>query len=331
MSSSIFVTGATGFIGGNLVRQLLRRGEHVHALCRASSDVSALHDQRVRIVHGEVTDPKAVEEGMKGCDRVYHLAGYARNWAKDKQTYHNVNVRGTETVLEVARRLGVRRIVVTSTELTFGPSNGIPVDETTVRSLQFFTEYERSKHEAEIVVVRYARQGLHAVIVNPTRVFGPGALTEGNSVTKMIDWYLSGKWRFILGNGTNVGNYGFVDDVVKGHILAMESGKPGEKYILGGENISFNQFFEALATVSNRKYRLVKIPSAVAFTVASFEAARGRWFNYHPLITPEWTRVFLADWQRSSAKAQRELGYVVTPFLESLEQTVTWLEQTRKA
>jgi farnesol dehydrogenase len=232
-----------------------------------------------------------------------------------------------KNILDAAVKHGVKKVVFTSTSLTLGPSNGAPVSESAVRSAAFFTEYEYSKFIAEKEIRNYLQAGLNVVIVNPTRVFGPGLLNEGNSVTRMIHMYLQGKWRLVLGDGRGIGNYVFVGDVVRGHLLAMEHGRQGERYILGGENISYNDFFKLLAELANRNYRMFHVPPALALAVSELEKWRAQRLNHYPKITPGWTQLFLADWAYSIARAERELGYTTTPLREALATTIAWLEQ----
>ena len=330
MEKSILVTGATGFIGGHLARKLAERGEHVHALCRRSANLAELQHENITIHYGDILDRKSIESAMEGCDRVFHLAAYARNWAKNPQTFIDINVGGLRNVLEAAQQQRIRRVVFTSSELTIGPSNGIPANESTDRTSGAFTEYENSKLLAEEEAKRYVRNGLDVVIVNPTRVFGPGLLSEGNSVTRMIQLYMEGKWRAILGDGNLVGNYAYVQDVIAGQILAMERGRAGERYVLGGENVSFHELFEAISDISGRRYRMFHLPGSLALLFSRFERQRARWTGGYPLITPGWVNVFLADWACSTAKAETELGYSVTPLREALANTIGWLEDEKE-
>jgi len=321
----IFLTGATGFIGIPLTHFLAGLGHSVRLLSRPASDLTPFAGLPVEVRPGDVLDQGSLSDALRGCDAVFHLAGYAKNWAKDPGTFFRVNVLGLRNVLKAARRNSVPRIVFTSTSVTFGPSSGRPVTESDVRSVAFFTEYERTKYLAEQEAVRHVRSGLDVVMVNPTRVFGPGALTESNSVTKMIHLYLRGQWRLVLGSGRAVGNYAFIDDVVKGHWLALQHGRPGEKYILGGDNLDYEGFFRTLASVSRCRRRMAHVPPQLALAVSKLEALRASRFGHYPLITPSWLRTFLADWAFSSEKAQRELGYRTTPFARAVEETVRWL------
>lgn len=322
------VTGGLGFVGAKLVEALVGSGELVNILNLPVPGVSPGRHGRKNIFLGDIRSETAVAEAMKNCDRVFHLAAYARNWAKDPNTFFDVNVRGTHTVLSMARALGVSRVVYTSSNLTLGPSNGDAITESIPRTTDFFTEYERSKFLAENLVRNYVRQGLDVVIVNPTRIYGPGPLDESNSVTKMILWYLQGKWRLILGNGNAVGNYVYVEDVVRGHMLAMARGKTNENYILGGENVSFNNFFAQLAQVGGRTFRLMHLPASIALSFSRFERLRAHLFGHYPLITPGWARTFLTDWQNSCAKAQTDLRYVPLGLNDGMVRTVRWLESS---
>ncbi len=323
----VFVTGATGFIGTKLVQELVRRGCSVRALTRASSKTDGLDGKRVELVQGSTLDPDSLRRGMQGCEQVYHLAAYAKNWAREREVFFQQNVNGTRHVLSAAQACGVKRLVVTSTIVTLGPTAaGVVGDENMARMTQrFFTEYEESKTLAEREILQWVARGGPAVIVNPTRVYGPGKLTEGNSVTLMIDQYARGRLPVLLNGGVNVGNYAFVDDLVRGHVLAMEKGRVGERYILGGENVSLKGFFELVDEAMGRSHRQISLPPWAALAFGRFEQMRAGWFGIHPQITPGWVETFLADWAYSCAKADRELGYTITPLREGIRATCEWL------
>jgi len=325
----ILVTGGNGFIGSRLASHLAERGEIVNVLDLPTAHGDRFRHCNVHFFSGDILNADDVERALHGCDRVYHLAAYARNWAPDERTFYEVNVRGTEVVLAAALRLRVKKVVHTSSNVTLGPSNGVLTSESTHRTDEFFTPYEHSKYLAEELVRRYVKRGLDVVIVNPTRVFGPGPINESNSVTKMIAWYLEGNWHWILGNGKMVGNYVYVDDLIEGYVRAMEYGRSGENYILGGENISFNGFFNMLSNVAKRRYRLFHLPAWLAKSFSKVEEFRSRHFRHYPLITQGWAKTFLADWANSCEKAERELGYVITPFNVAMKKTIGWIEQKR--
>ncbi|MBI4429215.1 MAG: NAD-dependent epimerase/dehydratase family protein [Ignavibacteriales bacterium] len=320
----ILVTGGTGYIGSKLVERLVQQGERVNVLGFPADQEFSFPLEQVCFFVGDVLNQSLLDRAMQRCDRVFHLAAYARNWSKDVKTFFRVNVDGTRAVLDTAIKNNIRKVVCTSTNLTFGPSNGKAVDESAKRQPVFYTPYERSKFIAEQLVRSYVRKGLHVVMVNPTRVFGPGALVESNAVTKMMKWYTEGKWRLILGDGRAVGNYVFVDDVVQGHLLAMEYGKAGENYILGGENLSFNEFFATLAELSGKR-RMIHLSAALAMVYARFERFLAQRFSHHPVISPGWAQTFLANWANSTTKAESELGYRPTPAREAMRKTLEWL------
>ncbi len=325
----VFVTGASGFIGGRLVAELVKRGCQVRALARPTSLIPQTHDGQVEWVQGDLLDRESLGRGINGCDAVFHLAACARNWAPQRDLFFRQNVEGTRNVLTAAYAAGVRRLVCTSTIVTLGPTPpGKLADESTPRlTSRFFTEYEESKAQAERESLAWAQRGLSVVIVNPTRVFGPGKLTEGNSVTLMIDQYDRGRLPVLLNQGRNQGNYVFVEDLVQGHLLALERGRPGERYILGGENASLKEFFSLVDAATGRSHRQINLPPSLALAFAHFEQLKAKWLGIHPKITPGWVETFLTDWTYSSAKAQKELGYRITPLAEGIRLTCAWLRE----
>ena len=330
---TVFVTGATGFIGTTLVNQLIQRGHSVRALSRATSNTEGLSHERIRLVRGDIMDLDSLRRGMDGCTQVYHLAAYAKNWAKDSSIFFRQNLDGMKNVFQAAREAGIRRIVFTSTIVSFGPTPaGVVGDESMPRITQhYFTEYEESKTVAEQEALKLAAEGFPVVIVNPTRVYGPGKLTEGNSVSLMLDMYQRGKLPILLNKGKDVGNYVLVDDLVEGHILAMEKGRIGERYILGGENASLKGLFTLVDEITGKRHLQVSLAPRVAMIYAGLEQRKAEWFGLYPQITPGWVETFLHDWAYSSAKAERELGYRITPLREGVRRTLAWIRRTREA
>ncbi|MDP2884230.1 MAG: SDR family oxidoreductase [Ignavibacteria bacterium] len=329
----VFVTGSTGFIGTKLVNELVQRGHTVHALTRRTSNKEGLSHERIKLVTGDIQDRTSLQKGMEGCNQVYHLAAYAKNWSRDTSVFYKQNVEGMRNVFEVAKAAGVERVVFTSTIVAFGPTPaGVIGNEDMPRITQrFYTEYEETKSIAEKEALQYAASGFPVVIVNPTRVYGPGKLTEGNSVSLMIDMYDRGKVPVLLNGGNDVGNYVLVDDLVRGHILAMEKGRIGERYILGGENASLKQIFEMVDKVSGKKHFQMNLPPRFAYLYSGFEKKKAEWLGIYPQITPGWVETFLQDWVYSTAKAERELGYTIVPLKEGIRMTYEWLMQQRNS
>jgi len=321
------ITGATGFIGNRLVNELLNLGAEVHVLARSQKKVVELYGNKVTFFGGDLWNTDVIDEATRNCDIIFHLAAFANIWSKDKMLAYKTNVTGTKNILEAALRNKINKVVFTSSAAVFPPSqNGEEIDETFLLPEIFLTDYETTKVIAEQLCIEYSKKGLDVVIVNPPRVFGPGLLNKSNSVTILIEKYINGNWRIIPGNGEAIGNYVFIDDVVKGHILAWENGISGEKYILGGTNISFNGFFNTLSKVSGKNYALFHLPFSLVLAVSKFELFIAETFGKSPLITPPWARRYLQNKPVSSKKAITHLKYAVTPLEEGMHKTIEWLK-----
>ncbi len=318
------ITGATGYVGQALVRKLAGSGLPVHALFRSKDKAEAIRSPHVTLFHGDLLDPESLLEAMDGCRFVFHTGALTGIWCRNPDLYHQINVQGTKNVIECALESGVNKIVITSTAGVFGPSP-TPADETRRYSSRFFTEYEKTKADADRLTDNYRQKNIHIVIVHPTRIYGPGPSGQSNSVTRMIRLYLAGKWRFLLGDGRSRGNYVYIDDVVDGHILAMNQGVSQENYILGGENISYNRFFDLLKNVSGKKYRLVHIPYWSVLWLSKMMRMTADNLSRPPALTPEIVRKLNADWVVSSGKAAAELGYSPAGLCEGLTKTIAWI------
>ena len=341
-TNKVFVTGATGFIGQRLVQALTDRGEKIRALSRRErpevppgfgwQDGGPLARPGVELVRGDITDRESLARAMEGCDRVFHLAAYAKNWAPDPATYDRMNVEGMHNVFDAAEKLGVRRVVWTSTQLTLGPTRPgeEPGEDAPRITDRFLTDYERTKTIAERQALERAGRGLPVVIVNPCRVYGPGLLTEGNSVSLLIDQYDRGQVPVLLNRGVNVGNWVLVDDVVQGHLLAMDKGRVGQRYLLGGENASLKRFFRLIDEVSGKHHFQLPILRFAPLIFGYLQKKRADLFHVYPQITPGWVRTFLVEWAHNSKKAQQELGYRPTPLAEGLRITYQWLQRVQK-
>lgn len=254
----IFATGATGFIGSGLVKKLAEKGDEVHCLVRSREKFAEIQGKNMYPVFGDLDNLDTLNAGTEACDTVYHLAAYAKPWSADQNLSYRINVLGTLNLLESRLKNKVKKFVFTSSAAVLGPSaENQVVDETVERTIPFFNDYEAEKSMAENLVLEYSRKGLPVVILNPTRVYGPGPVNESNSVTKIILHYLIGTWLIIPGGGTKTGNYVYIDDVVDGHIHAAAYGLNGERYLLGGENLTFNRVFRVLAEITQKKRLLV--------------------------------------------------------------------------
>ncbi len=322
-----FVTGATGFIGGRLVKRLVDDGHTVHALVRSKTKARRMLPDSVRLFEGDLDNIEIIRQGMKGCAGAFHLAAYAKVWSKDPALPYRVNVAGTRNILDAAKQLNLQKVVFTSTGGTLNPSDGhIPVDEETPRTIDFFNDYESTKSKAENLAQQYAGQGLHVVTVNPTRVYGPGTENQSAAMTMIIRKFHKGIWRIIPGSGKKFGNYVFIDDVVEGHLMAMEKGRAGHRYIIGGENVTYDQFFETLKKVTGQKRIMVHIPYGLLNFVVWMQFMATRLVGKMPLITPKWIRKYLHHWACSSRKSKVELGYRITTLEKGIEKTIEWIE-----
>jgi nucleoside-diphosphate-sugar epimerase len=324
--SNVLVTGATGFVGKQLALRLAGSGHKVHAMYRSEANINELEHPNIRLFKGTLTDLASIDNAMKGCDQVYHLAAFAAVWTRKPEEIYEQNVQGTTNILESALKHGVKKVVHTSTAGVFGPSGEKPNSEDNPIPETHFVHYDRSKARAEETINTYVRDGMDVIIVNPTRVFGPGKLGDSNGVTRMIRDYIKGKWHIIPGSGQSVGNYVYIDDVVEGHILAMEKGRTGERYLLGGSDLSFNEFFNILKEVTGSHYFLIKVPLFIGISIAAIMLTIAKLTGRMPLITPGLLKRYSHHWAVSSEKARSELGYDPVDFREGLRRTVEWLQ-----
>jgi farnesol dehydrogenase len=324
-----FITGSNGYIGSWLVRRLREQGHTIHALVRDPKRAEHLVGEGVHLFKGDIMDPASLEKAMEGTDGVFHMAAFAKVWAKNPKTFFDLNVVATNHVLDAAKKLNIKRTVVTSTAGVFGASLYGTINEKSSRDLDFFNEYESSKALSESKIKDYVIDGLDVVIVSPTRVYGPFVQGKPESVTLLVDKFVNGSWRIIPGDGSKIGNYVYVDDVVQGHILAMERGKTGHTYILGGTNHDYNEFFDTLKNVTGIRRRMIHMPISFQMLFSRFQLLKTK-FGGEPLITPKWIAKGKYDWKVDPSKAVNELGLQITPLDEGLRRTVEWVRSQNK-
>jgi len=321
-----FVTGGTGFIGGAVVRQLLEAGHSVRALVRPGADTRQLDGLQVERVTGDLDGGGDPQAWMAGCEWVFHVAALYRYWGCRWEDFYRTNVEGTRRVLEAARLAGAQRVVYTSSIAALGlhPDHS-PADEETPSSLEDrIGPYQRSKFMAQQVALEQGRLGLPVVIVNPSTPVGVGDLKPTPSGQIIVD-FLNGRMFAYVDAGLNIVG---VEDVAAGHLLAAERGRVGERYILGGENLTLRELLDLLAEVSGRPRVRRRIPHGVALAWSYVDTALARLNPRHvPAATPE--KVRLAhhyEWYDSS-KALRELGLPHTPVREALRKAVEWYRE----
>ncbi len=322
----ILVTGASGYIGNNLAHKLARMGNRVHALVRSHSARGSLQHPNITIFKGDILEKAELLEAMKGCQQVYHTAARVGIWAKDPAVFYEVNVAGTRNVLNAILETGVARSVFTSTCGVIGPSLNEPMTERDPRIKGFAIDYDLSKKMGEDMIIQYAREGMDAVIVSPSKVYGPGNISHSLTANAVIEKFLKKQIAFIPLPGTYKVCFAFVDDIVNGHLLAMEKGTPGEKYILGGINISYREFFERIRSIAHCKGHIIQLPKNVIKGWQLLQQLNYKITGSHPRFTKRSIDHIFSNYTFSSEKASRELGYRITPLEEALNKTIHFLK-----
>ncbi len=318
----VLVTGATGYVGHNLALTLAQQGNEVNILVRNPSSVFIPGHRHIHVFTGDITEKVSILPAMRGCERVFHTAALVRLYASKPSSFYDINVEGTRHVLQVALDTGVRKFIFTSTCGVIGPSLNKPMNETDPRIAGFNNDYDLSKFMAERLVADYAKLGLFTVIASVAKVYGPGVETHPLSVNEIIRRFIQGKVSFCPSPGDLVSNYVFIDDLVKGHIQAIENGKSGEKYILGGENISYANFFQTLRTISGVKGTLLPISKTFARVYGGWHFIQAKLQRKEPFFTARGVNQIFCNKSFDCSKATQELGYSITPFASALEQTL---------
>jgi dihydroflavonol-4-reductase len=319
---SVLVTGGTGFVGANLVRELIADGHHVRVLARAGGDRRALDDAKAEIVEGDLLDPASLRAAVTGARHVYHVAADYRLWAPDPRALYRANVDGTRHVLAAAAEAGAERIVYTSTVGAIGiPTDGTPGDETTPVSLaDMVGAYKASKFLAERVADEFAARGAPVVIVNPSAPIGPGDVKPTPTGQMIVD-FLNGKMIGSVDTGLNVVH---VRDVARGHILAAQKGRVGERYILGHRNLTLLEIFRMLSALTGVPAPRFRVPYAVAWLAAAAMEGVSKLTRRPPAVPLTAVRMARKRMFFSADKAIRELGLPQTPAETALADAVTW-------
>jgi len=320
-----FVTGGTGFIGSSVVRTLLDRNVDVRALCRPGSNRRNLDGLDVEIVEGDLRDGSSLRRGVEGCELVFHVGALYSFWVRPKRLIYDVNVEGTKAVFDAAKAAGVERVVYTSSVAALGlRDDGAPADETTPTDLsQVVGDYKRSKYLAEQVALEYARE-MPIVIVNPSYPVGPRDLKPTPTGQTILD-FLNRKMPAYIDTGMNVVD---VEDVALGHWLAAEKGQVGERYILGGENVTMKRMLELLAEITALPAPAMRVPYRPILALSYLNAAFCKLVpGTTPRMTPETIRMSSHLMYFDPSKAVRELGFPQTPARDALAKAVAWFRE----
>ncbi len=319
----VFVTGGNGFVGSAVIRRILAGGHQVRTLVRPGSSARMLEGLPVDRVTGDLGEKGILQEAMHDCHWVFHVAALYAYWGYAWEDFYQSNVEGTRNLLGAAAQTGVERIVYTSSIAALGiPSNGqLGTEDTPVSRIDMLSDYKRSKFLAEEVVREHVSQGMNIITVNPAAPVGVGDY-KPTQTGKMVLDFLNGKMPAYLDTGLTIVD---VDDVANGHLLAMERGKVGEKYILGGENLSLKQVLDLLSDISGRPRVRLKIPRQVAFAWAYLDTGLTKIIKRHiPSATPDAVRVSSKKEYFSSLKAIQQLGYTFIPARDALRKAVDW-------
>ena len=319
----VFVTGATGFLGSHVARVLIEQGAKLRLLVRNSSDLRNIADLSAEQVLGDLREPASIEKAIAGCEVVFHVAADYRLWVRDPDQMYRSNVEGTRGLLEAARKSGIRRVIYTSSVATMGfTSNGSLADENSPVSLgQMIGPYKRSKFMAEQIALAAGRSGMDVVVVNPTTPIGERDIKPTPTGRIVVD-FLKKKFPAYVDTGLNLVD---ATECARGHVAALEKGRSGERYILGGENLTLKQIFDRLAAITSLPSPKVKVPYAMALATGVVdEVVTGHILRREPRVTIDAVRMGRKRMFVSSAKAERELGWKTIPVDGAMRRAVDW-------
>jgi dihydroflavonol-4-reductase len=316
------VTGATGFVGSHVVRQLVDRGDRVRVLARRTSQLHALAGLSVEIVYGDLRDRESLQSAVRGAQRVFHVAADYRLGSSDPRTLYESNLVGTRNLVDVCRQVDLERFIYTSTVGTIAvPRCGpLPTEDTEAALHEMVGAYKRSKFLAEQHVRAAAASGLPAVIVNPTTPIGPGDWKPTPTGRMILD-FLRGRMLGYVETGLNLVA---VEDVASGHLLAAERGRIGERYLLGGSNVSLKELWASLARLTGRRAPWLRVPHAVAMAVGCGSQLVARARGRDPLVSLEAVRMARHTMFVDASKARRELGFEPGAIERALDRAVHW-------
>jgi dihydroflavonol-4-reductase len=321
--TSVLVTGAAGFVGSAVARALAARGAKVRVLVRASSPRTNLAELDAEVAEGDIRDQASVERALKGCRYLFNVAADYRLWARDPGEIQRNNVAGATAVMGAALACGVERVVHTSSVATLHlPNDGAPADETTPYAEgEGIGAYKQSKVAAERIVERLCvERGLPAVIVNPSTPIGPRDV-KPTPTGRIIVEAAQGRMPAYVNTGLNLVH---VDDVAQGHLQALEKGRVGERYILGGQDASLSEMLAAIAALTGRRAPTVKLPIGPLQPLAEVAELIGRITGKEPFLTKDALKMASHHMYFSSAKAERELGYSARPYPQALKDALEW-------
>jgi dihydroflavonol-4-reductase len=320
---NVFLTGATGFVGSHVAHAFAAQGARLRLLIRSTSRLDNLEGLSAETVTGDLRNPDTFRSALGDCDVLVHVAADYRLWVRDPQAMYAANVDGTRNLLALAREVGVTKAVYTSSVATMGfREDGTIVDENTPVSLDdMIGHYKRSKYLAEQEAIAAAHDGQHVIVLNPTTPIGANDIKPTPTGQIVVD-FLNRKFPAYVDTGLNLVD---VDEVARTHVAAVERGRPGERYILGGENLSLKQILDKMSAITGLPSPTMKVPHAVAMAFAFLdETFTGRLRGKEPRATVEAVRMGKKKMYASSAKAERDLGFRILPVYAALRSAIDW-------
>ena len=323
----VFLTGATGYIGNRLALQLAENNYEVHALVRnLRSDNIPVHPNII-LFEGNLNDINSIEKAIAHCQYVFHTAAFTRLTCSDVEEFYNVNVQGTANVLNAAKNNEVKKVIFTSSVSVYGPSQpNSSIIENHPRMSSYANDYELTKTMAENLVLEYNKKGLPGIILNVSRVYGPGINGFSNGVNRFVSMVIKNRIVFVPSKLHIETNYVYIDDVTKAHMLALNNGNAGEKYIIGGENASYEKLFTTISDCSQIKIPVVKINYILLKTGLFFKSLFEKLYLDEPSLTPKLLDYLFTNRNVSSQKAVSQLGYEITTLKTGMEQTLNFLK-----
>jgi farnesol dehydrogenase len=322
----VLVTGVTGYLGGRVAMRLAAAGHQVRGFVREASRW-ADRPASAEVVAGDVQDTASLRRATESCDAVVHCAAMVKVWAKDKTEFDRVNVGGLRNVLDAAKAAKAR-VFYTSSFIALGPTDGATFNEDTPHATDPpHNDYERTKLAADRVARQAAADSFPIVRLYPGVVYGPGSITAGNHVVKNLILHARGKVPGLLGAGDRRMSFAYVDDVASGFAAALEAAPDGSAYILGGDNKTLLDLFVAFQAETGIAPPKIKIPYAVARLAGRVQRWRAELIGTEPEVTDEVVRIYAREWAYSSARAEADLGYRITPLREGVAKTVAWLRE----
>lgn len=319
----VFLTGSTGFVGNHVARAYAAEGAELRLLARSTSKLAAIEGLAAEVVVGDLREPESLRTALRGCDALVHVAADYRLWVRDPKEMYSTNVDGTRELLRIAQEENIAKVVYTSSVATMGfKTDGTIVDESTSVSLvDMIGPYKCSKFMAEQAAIEAARAGQHVMILNPTTPIGAGDAKPTPTGRIIVD-FLNRKFPAYVDTGLNLVG---VSEVARMHVVALERGTPGDRYILGGENLTLKQILDRMSAITGLPSPRMKVPHAIAMAFAFFdETITGKLRGKEPRATVEAVRMGRKYMFASSAKAERDLGFRVLPVYNAMRAAIEW-------